>query len=125
MRQFYTMHEQICTEFKAWKQITNEKCILTINTKTEHKNQTKQCLVHKVPSEVAILSHVCGVAAIVHHSQVKWVGYCAFCGETRNSCLLSVENLNRSRHLACLVSEIGYEDWLRKGKVLAPQLHPT
>jgi hypothetical protein len=27
----------------------------------------KQSLVHKVPSGVAILSHVCGVAAIAHH----------------------------------------------------------
>jgi hypothetical protein len=32
----------------------------------------KQSLVHKVPSGVVILSHMCGVAAIVHHSQGKW-----------------------------------------------------
>ena len=30
----------------------------------------KQSLVHKVPSGVAILSHVCGVAAIVLHTQM-------------------------------------------------------
>jgi len=33
----------------------------------------KQSLVHKVPSGVAILSHVCGVAAIVLHTHVVWV----------------------------------------------------
>ena len=43
-----------------------------INNK--HKNQTKQCLVQKVPSGVAILSHVCGVMTIVRHSQGKWNG---------------------------------------------------
>jgi hypothetical protein len=31
----------------------------------------KECLVHKVPSGVAILPHVCGVVAIVHQSQGK------------------------------------------------------
>jgi len=33
----------------------------------------KQSLVHKVPSGVAILSHVCSVAAIVLHTQ--WCVY--------------------------------------------------
>ena len=49
----------------------------------------KQSLVHKVPSGVAILSHVCDVAAIVLHTQLCVSGKY---GETRNSCLLLVEN---------------------------------
>jgi hypothetical protein len=32
----------------------------------------KQSLVHKVPSGVAILSHVCGVAAIAHPHSCVW-----------------------------------------------------
>jgi hypothetical protein len=45
----------------------------------------KQSLVHKVPSGVAILSHVCGIAAIVHpHSYVCVTGKY---GETRSSYL--------------------------------------
>jgi len=32
----------------------------------------KQSLVHKVPSGVAILSHVCGVAAIILHTPWMW-----------------------------------------------------
>jgi hypothetical protein len=51
----------------------NKISIITENThKTNHKNHTKQCLVHKVPSGVAILSHVCGVAAIAHHPHQMW-----------------------------------------------------
>ena len=51
----------------------------------------KQSLVHKVPSGVAILSHVKCVAAIAHpHSIVCGSGKY---GETRNSCLLSVEKI--------------------------------
>jgi len=50
----------------------------------------KQSLVHKVPSGVAILSHVCGVATIVQlHSRCVSGKY----GEKRNSCLLSVEKM--------------------------------
>ena len=50
------------------------------------KIRQNKCLVHRVPSGVAILSHVCGVAAIVLHTQLC---VCVFgkYGETRNSCL--------------------------------------
>jgi hypothetical protein len=51
----------------------------------------KQSLVHKVPSGVAILSHVCGVATIALHTQEVCVSISGKYGETRNSCLLSVE----------------------------------
>jgi hypothetical protein len=33
----------------------------------------KQSLVHKIPSGVVILSHVCGVTVIVLHSQVCYL----------------------------------------------------
>jgi len=91
MRQFYTMHVHLCTEIKACKKI-NKRSILTENTQTkQHNYQTKTCLVHKIPSGVAIMSHVCSIAAIVHHSQGKCNGLPRKCGETRNSCLLSVK----------------------------------
>jgi hypothetical protein len=64
MRQFYTMHEHICTKIKACKKI-NKISLLTENTQTKQNTiiRQKQSLIHKVPSRVAILSHVCGVAA--------------------------------------------------------------
>jgi hypothetical protein len=64
MRQFYTMHEHICTEIKACKKI-NKISLLTENTQTKQNTiiRQKQSLVHKVPSGVVILSHVYGVAA--------------------------------------------------------------
>ena len=64
MRQFYTMHEHICTKIKACKKI-NKTSLLTENTQTKQNTiiRQKQCLVHKIPSGVVILSHVCGVAA--------------------------------------------------------------
>jgi hypothetical protein len=34
------------------------------------RRKKKQSLVHKVPSEVAILSHVCGVVIIIHPFRV-------------------------------------------------------
>jgi len=69
MWQFYTNAWTICVKkiFKAYKQITKRKDILTINTWKQKKQiRQKQSLVHKVPSGVAILSHVSDVAAIVH-----------------------------------------------------------
>ena len=62
MRQFYTMYKHICTEIKACK---NKISLLTENTQTKQNTiiRQKQSLAHKVPSGVAILSHVCGVAA--------------------------------------------------------------
>ena len=83
------------------------------------------------------LSHVSDVAAIVHPKKYKCNGgnvgiyISGYCGETRNSLSLSSEKWCGSRHLVfwslgtLLVSEIGYGDWLRKGKVLAPQIRPT
>jgi hypothetical protein len=38
-----------------------------------------------------VVSHVCGVAAIVHPLKEKYHGLSGKCGETRNSCLLSVK----------------------------------
>jgi len=63
MRQFYTMDEHICTEIKACKKI-NKISLLTENTQIKQNTiiRQKQSLVHKIPSGVAILSHVCGVA---------------------------------------------------------------
>jgi hypothetical protein len=43
----------------------------TQTTTIKHNNQTKQSLVHKFPSGVAILSHVCGVTTIVHYLRKK------------------------------------------------------
>ena len=64
MRQFYIMHEQCVKIFKAY---THETVLyLTINTRKQKQIRQKQSLVHKVPSGVAILSHVSDVAAIVH-----------------------------------------------------------
>jgi len=64
MRQFYTMYEHICTEIKACKKI-NKISLLTENTQNKQNTmiRQKQSLVHKVPSGVVILSHVCGVMA--------------------------------------------------------------
>jgi len=64
------MHEQICIKFKAYEQMR-----MKINNNTKPNNKTwwsdkKQSLVHKVPSGVAILSHVCGVATNVLHIQL-------------------------------------------------------
>ena len=64
MRQFYTIHEHICTEIKACKKI-NKISLLTENKQTKQNTiiRQKQSLVHKVPSGVVILLHVCGVSA--------------------------------------------------------------
>jgi hypothetical protein len=64
--------------------------------KTKNKFRQKQYLVHKVPSGVAILSHVCGVAAIFHF--IMYVAIKKY-RETRNSCLLFVKSRNGNRHL--------------------------
>ena len=61
-------------------------------TTIKHNQQTKQSLVHKVPSGVAILSHVCGDAAIVH-PQPFMIGVVC--------CLFGMENLVRQGAL-CL-----------------------
>jgi hypothetical protein len=68
---------------------------MKINNNTKPNNKTrwsdkKQSWVHKVPGGVAILSHVCGVAAIILHTLKVCVS--GKYGETRNSCLLLVEN---------------------------------
>jgi hypothetical protein len=54
------------------------------------------------PLFTSYMSHVCSVTAIAHHPhhQVWYDIYSGEYGETRNSCLLSVENKwNGSRHL--------------------------
>jgi len=48
--------------YKKFKANNKRKGILTINTRKHKQIRQKQSLVHKVPSEVVILSHVCGVA---------------------------------------------------------------
>jgi hypothetical protein len=97
MRQFYTMHEHIYTEIRECKKI-NKISLLTKNTQTKPNIiiRQKQSLVHKVPSGVAILSHVCGVAMKTSPLKIylMWQMW-----ETRNSCLLLVEKRNGSRHL--------------------------
>jgi hypothetical protein len=45
------------------------------------------------------LSYVCGIAAIVHPLNKNYKGLSGKYEKTRNSCLLSVENLHGSRHL--------------------------
>jgi len=56
------MHGHIRTKIKACKKI-NEISLLKKNTQTKQNIiiRQKQSLVHKVPSGVVILPHVCGV----------------------------------------------------------------
>ena len=89
----------MCKIFKAY---TYETVLyLTINTRKRKKQiRQKQRLVHKIPSGVAILSHVSDVAAIVHPQMYVMGGYISGqCGETRNSLSLSSEKWRGSRHL--------------------------
>jgi hypothetical protein len=74
----------------------------------------KQSLVHKVPSGVAILSHVCGVAAIVLHTHV-WI-YLENMGRQGILCLLAVKKWNGSRHLVfwSLETLTGLRDRVRR-----------
>ena len=47
---------------------------MTNKTNNNTKIRQNKCLVHRVPSGVAILSHVCGIAAIVHpHSMCVYL----------------------------------------------------
>jgi len=57
------MHEHICTKIKVCKKI-NKISLLTENTQIKQNTiiRQKQSLVHKIPSRVAILSHMCGIA---------------------------------------------------------------
>ena len=76
--------------------------IKNINMKTTTKNtiiKQKQSLVHKVPSGVAIMSHVCGGAAIVHPQGKIGIFIPGKWGETRKFLSLQVKNWNGSRHL--------------------------
>jgi len=67
MEQFYTMHEQKCTKTKAYKQNNKERHINNNpQTKQKDKDQKKKAYSTSLPSGVAILSNVCGVAMIVH-----------------------------------------------------------
>jgi hypothetical protein len=71
-----------------------KKYILTM-AQTKQENtiiRQKQSPVHKFPSGVVILSHVCGVAAIVHPLKKNYNFYLANVDrEARNSCLLLVK----------------------------------
>jgi hypothetical protein len=58
----------------------------------------KQSLVHKVPSGVAILSHVCGVAAIALHTLKCVCGIWKIWRDKEFLSLISVK-WNGSRHL--------------------------
>ena len=99
MRQFYTMHEHIYTEIRECKKI-NKISLLTKNTQTKPNIiiRQKQSLVHKVPSGVAILSHVRDVAAIVHpQKNINVMGdggyiYLVNVGRQGIRCLLAVKN---------------------------------
>jgi len=61
------------------------------------------------------LLHVCGVAVIIHSFKKNYKGLSGKYGETR-SCLLSVENLNGSRHLVfwSLETLTGLRDQVRR-----------
>ena len=103
--------------------------------KTTTKNtiiRQKQSLVHKVPSGVAILSHVCGGAAIVHPQGKIKIFIPGKCGERQGILVSICENMNWESPPSILVTRnpnwsqrLGTKNWLRKGKVLAPQLRPT
>jgi hypothetical protein len=75
----------------------------------------KQCLVHKVPSGVAILSHMCGVVAIVHPQGKMVMVYLANIGNKKFLSFISA-NLNGSRHLVfwSLGTLTGLRDGLRR-----------
>jgi hypothetical protein len=67
--------------------------MLTITTRKHKQMRQKQSLVYKVPSGVAILSHVCGVKANISTLNLKCViSISRKYRETRNSCLLPVKN---------------------------------
>jgi hypothetical protein len=88
------MHEQCVKIFKAY---THETVLyLTINTRKQKQIRQKQSLVHKVPSGVAILSHVRDVAAIVHPQNINNGGwgdiYLVNVGRQGIRCLLAVKN---------------------------------
>jgi hypothetical protein len=83
------MHEQICTKFKAYEQMRMK--IITQNQIKKTMIRQKQSLVYKVPSGVVILSHVCGVAAIVLPSSIVWV-YLENMVRQGILCLLAVKN---------------------------------
>jgi len=66
------------------------------NQKIKYNDQTKTKFSPQGPSGVFILSHVCGVAVIVHS---HWFKVIEKIGETMIPCLLSVESGNESYHL--------------------------
>ena len=79
-----------------------------------------------------MLSHVCGGAAIVHPQGKIGIFISGKCVERQGILVSTSENMDWESPPSILVTrnlnwslKIGYEDWLRKGKVLAPQLHPT
>jgi len=70
-----------------------------MQTKQNTIIRQKQSLVHKVPSGVVILPHVCGVAGEKSTLIYYYIYLSGKYGETRNSCLLLVEKWNESRYL--------------------------
>ena len=75
---------------------------------------------------------MCGGAAIVHPQGKIGNIYSWQIGRDKEFLSLNCENMDWESPPSVLVTknlnwslEIGYGDWLRKGKVLAPQLCPT
>jgi hypothetical protein len=79
---------------KIFKACTHETVLyLTINIRKQKQIRQKQSLVHKVPSGVAILSHVRDIAAIVHPQMCDGGCICVVnMGRQGILCLLAVKN---------------------------------
>jgi len=74
-------------KIKAYEQMRTAYLTMTNKPNNNIKIRQNKCLVHRVPSGVAILSQVGGIAAIVHHTQCVCVCVSGKYGETRSSCL--------------------------------------
>jgi hypothetical protein len=132
IRQFYTIHEQICTKIKACKKkikkmhVNNKHANQTI----KHNDQTKTKLSPQGPQQSRHYVARVRRRDDIFHSQM-YVYLFGKCGKTRNYCLLSVESRNGSRHLVfwSLGTLTGLKDrvegLLCKGNVLAPQISLT